>query len=72
MSLFVVPWTALYAEFSDDYAERTTIVTWRFAIGWIGTLAFVVTTWRYIFASTPSLLQSRPASIPTPTPCSRP
>ena len=27
MSLFVVPWTALYAEFSDDYDERTSIVT---------------------------------------------
>jgi Na+/melibiose symporter-like transporter len=53
MSLFVVPWTALYAEFSDDYVERTTIVTWRFAIGWIGSLTFVLLTWRLIFASTP-------------------
>jgi len=54
MSLFVVPWTALYAEFSDDYAERTTIVTWRYAVGWSGTLAFTVATWRFIFASTPA------------------
>jgi GPH family glycoside/pentoside/hexuronide:cation symporter len=52
MSLFVVPWTALYAEFSDDYAERTTIVTWRYAIGLLGMLVFVLATWRYIFAST--------------------
>jgi GPH family glycoside/pentoside/hexuronide:cation symporter len=52
MSLFVVPWTALYAEFSDDYAERTAIVTWRYAIGWIGTLTFTLATWRFIFAST--------------------
>ena len=54
MSLFVVPWTALYAEFSDDYAERTTIVTWRYAVGWIGSLAFIASTWRFIFASTPA------------------
>jgi glycoside/pentoside/hexuronide:cation symporter, GPH family len=54
MSVFVVPWTALYAEFSDDYAERTTIVTWRYAIGGIGSLLFVVSTWRYVFASTPA------------------
>ena len=53
MSLFVVPWTALYAEFSDDYVERTTIVTWRYAIGWIGSLTFILLTWRLIFASTP-------------------
>jgi GPH family glycoside/pentoside/hexuronide:cation symporter len=54
MSVFVVPWTALYAEFSDDYAERTIIVTWRYAIGGIGTLLFTVATWRFIFASTPA------------------
>ncbi|HXQ16962.1 MAG TPA: MFS transporter [Caulobacteraceae bacterium] len=54
MSVFVVPWTALYAEFSDDYAERTTIVTWRYAIGWLGSLVFILCTWRFIFASTPA------------------
>jgi GPH family glycoside/pentoside/hexuronide:cation symporter len=51
MSVFVVPWTALYAEFSDDYAERTTIVTWRYAVGWLGSLVFILCTWRFIFAS---------------------
>jgi glycoside/pentoside/hexuronide:cation symporter, GPH family len=54
MSLFVVPWTALYAEFSDDYDERTQIVTWRYAVGGVGSLMFVVSTWRFIFASTPA------------------
>jgi GPH family glycoside/pentoside/hexuronide:cation symporter len=54
MSVFVVPWTALYAEFSDDYAERTTIVTWRYAVGWLGSLVFILCTWRFIFASTPA------------------
>lgn len=52
MSLFVVPWTALYAEFSEDYVERTTIVTWRYMVGWSGMLVFTLTTWRFIFAST--------------------
>jgi Na+/melibiose symporter-like transporter len=54
MSLFVVPWTALYAEFSDDYVERTTIVTWRYMVGWAGMLVFILATWRFIFASTPA------------------
>ena len=54
MSVFVVPWTALYAEFSDDYEERTTIVTWRYAVGWVGSVVFMTGAWRYIFASTPA------------------
>ncbi len=54
MSLFVVPWTALYAEFSDDYAERTAIVTWRYGVGWLGSLVFITCTWRFVFASTPA------------------
>ena len=54
LSLFVVPWTALYAEFSDDYDERTTIVTWRYAVGWLGSIVFIFATWSLIFPSTPA------------------
>jgi GPH family glycoside/pentoside/hexuronide:cation symporter len=54
MSLFVVPWTALYAEFSEDYGERTSIVTWRYAIGWTGSIVFIVSVWSFIFKSTPA------------------
>ena len=54
MSVFVVPWTALFAEFSDDYEERTTIVTYRYAVGWLGSLTFFFCTWQFIFASTPA------------------
>ncbi len=54
MSLFVVPWTALYAEFSDDYDERTSIVTWRYAVGWLGSIVFIVASWTFIFPSTPA------------------
>ena len=52
MSLFVIPWTALYAEFSDDYAERTTIVTWRYAVGTILTVAFTLAAYSFIFPKT--------------------
>ncbi len=54
MSLFVVPWTALYAEFTDDYAERTVIVTWRYAIGWLGSLVFIFSVWSTVFPRTPA------------------
>jgi hypothetical protein len=34
MTLFFVPWAAITAELSDDYAERTSIMSYRYAIGW--------------------------------------
>lgn len=52
MSLFVVPWTALFAEFTDDYVERTTIVTWRYIVGWIIPTAFTFATYALIFPNT--------------------
>ena len=39
MTLFFVPWSAIAAELSDDYDERTSIMSYRFAVGWtIGVL----------------------------------
>lgn len=52
LSFFVVPWTALYAEFSDDYAERTAIVTWRYAIGALGGVLAFFLTYKFIFPNT--------------------
>jgi Na+/melibiose symporter-like transporter len=54
MSLFIVPWTALYAEFSDDYRERTAIVTYRYAIGALGGLVFTFLTYRLAFPNSPA------------------
>jgi GPH family glycoside/pentoside/hexuronide:cation symporter len=51
MAFYLVPYSALFAEFSDDYAERTSIVTFRFLAGWIGGVLFTVCTWTYIFPS---------------------
>jgi Na+/melibiose symporter-like transporter len=52
MSLFVVPWTALFAEFTDDYVERTTIVTWRTIVEFVVPTAFVFATYAFIFPNT--------------------
>ncbi|MCB1844233.1 MAG: MFS transporter, partial [Halioglobus sp.] len=51
MTLFLVPWSALFAELSDDYAERSAILTYRFIVGGIGGVAFVLLTWTFIFPS---------------------
>lgn len=53
ISLFSVPWIATFAELSEDYAERTQIVTWRYAVAWTGGLAFTFSVWSLVFASTP-------------------
>ncbi len=52
MAFYVVPWNALFAEFSDDYAERTAIVTFRYLVGWIGGVTFTFLTWSLIFPGT--------------------
>jgi len=53
MTLFVIPWTALQAELSQDYVERTTIVSYRFLIGWIVGVSTAVLSYSLIFHATP-------------------
>ncbi|WP_188109633.1 MFS transporter [Pseudohalioglobus sediminis] len=54
MTLFLVPWSALFAELSDDYAERSSIITFRYVMGAVGTVVFAWVTWTYIFPSSES------------------
>jgi len=46
MTLYFVPWAAIAAELSDDYDERTSVMAWRYALGWavgVGLPLFVFT-----------------------------
>ncbi len=40
MTLFFVPWAAIAAELSDDYHERTSVMSYRFAVGWTVGVSF--------------------------------
>ena len=51
-TFFIVPWNAIAAEFSTDYVERTSIITYRYMVGWAGGLAFILFTWSYLFPNT--------------------
>ena len=51
MTFFVVPWNALFAEFTEDYNERTAVVTYRYVVGWLGGVAFTFLDWTFIFPS---------------------
>ena len=53
MTFFLVPWNALFAEFTDDYVERTAVVTYRYVVGWSGAILFTWATWTFIFPSSP-------------------
>ena len=52
MTLFFVPWAAITAELSDDYAERTSIMSYRYAIGWTIGVSLPVIVYTVIFPST--------------------
>jgi glycoside/pentoside/hexuronide:cation symporter, GPH family len=50
ISVFQVPYFALGGELSDDYAERSTIVSARVIITVLSTVAAIVLTWNVFFA----------------------
>lgn len=54
LSAFHVPFLALGAELSDDYAERTTIVAWRTMFGAAGQAAMLSIAWTRFFPATPA------------------
>src|SRR4030095_10212282 len=49
---YLVPWNALFAEFSDDYVERSSILTDRSLCVWIGGMIFTTAVWTFIFPTT--------------------
>lgn len=67
LSIYFVPWAAIAAELSDDYHERTSIMAYRFAMGWFIGLLFPVITFGVVMANTPEhpVGQLNPAAYPT-------
>lgn len=45
LTLFTVPHMALGAELTDDYAERTTVATYRNTLGYVGGLIIQIVAW---------------------------
>lgn len=59
MTFYVIPWTALFAELSDDYEERSNILTWRYLVGGVGTIFFTVSVWTLFFPQTDAYPQGQ-------------
>jgi GPH family glycoside/pentoside/hexuronide:cation symporter len=51
-TFFALPWNAIAAELSQDYAERTSIITYRMMVGWTGGVAFIFLVYTFVFPST--------------------
>jgi GPH family glycoside/pentoside/hexuronide:cation symporter len=63
MSVYTLPYQALGAELSDDYAERSSIVAWRWGIGILGTVA-VIGLGYGVFLKDPESLSNRASYLP--------
>ncbi len=52
ISLYEIPSTALLAEFTTDYDERTALVAWRYFFGVLGGLVMTILAFQYFFKPT--------------------
>lgn len=52
MTFFAIPWGAMFAEYSDDYRERSAIVSYRFLMAWLGGIAFSLSVYTWVFPAT--------------------
>jgi glycoside/pentoside/hexuronide:cation symporter, GPH family len=59
MTFYVIPWTALFPELSDDYAERSEILTWRYLVGGVGGIGFTLIVWNLIFPASEAFPQGQ-------------
>jgi glycoside/pentoside/hexuronide:cation symporter, GPH family len=54
LSLFFVPWSAIAADLTDDYEERTSIMAFRYAVGWTIGVAFPLFVFSWVMPGTPA------------------
>lgn len=66
MTLYFVPWAAIAAELSDDYHERTSVMSYRFAVGWAIGVSFPLFTFTFLMPGTERYPQGQlnPAGYP--------
>lgn len=67
MTLYFVPWAAIAAELTDDYDERTSVMAYRYAVGWTIGVSFPLFVFSFVMPATPEqpVGQLNPAHYPT-------
>lgn len=58
-TFYIIPSNALAAELTDDFDERTRVVSWRLLFAWIGGVALTQLALRYFFSPTPEYADGR-------------
>lgn len=53
ITLYEIPSTAIVAELTEDYDERTRLLSYRYMFGWYGGLAMAVLAWGVFLRDTP-------------------
>lgn len=52
ITLYEIPSTSIVAELTEDYDERTRLLSYRYMFGWYGGLSMAVLGWGFFFADT--------------------
>ena len=52
MTLYLVPWLSIASEMSDDYSERTSVMAYRYAVGWGIGVCFPLFVYSFLLPST--------------------
>ena len=53
ITLYEIPSTSIVAELTEDYDERTSLLSLRYLFGWYGGLSMAVLAWGVFLADTP-------------------
>jgi Na+/melibiose symporter-like transporter len=52
MTFYFIPWAAIAAELSDDYEERTSVMAFRYAVGWTVGVLFPLSVFTFFMVAT--------------------
>mgnify|MGYP001026036819 FL=1 len=52
MTLYFVPWAAIAAELTDDYEDRTSVMAYRYALGWLIAVCFPLFIFTFVMPGT--------------------
>lgn len=71
MTLYFIPWAAIAAELSDDYTERTSVMSYRYAVGWAIGISFPFFIFTFVMPGSPEypVGQLNPRNYPTMALC---
>ncbi len=71
MAFFFIPWAAIAAELSDDYAERTSVMSYRFAVALLVAVSFPMFVFTFVMPGTAEypVGQLNPTNYPTMALC---